>query len=155
MAFGGAGVATCPGCGAALSGLSTKSNDGVLCSSCHRYSQGDNGTLWLTDENRIADDPIFGSPLPERFNFPAVCCVCGQPEKSREKISLRMQNASSAVTAATVGVTSSTTVSVDVPHCGDHNGGALLSGTPDRTHIKFRSYPYLRLFCQANGTTPG
>jgi hypothetical protein len=155
MSFGGAGTSTCPICGAQLSGLSTKSNDGVLCASCHRYSEGKDGLLCPTDENRIADEPIFSSPLPEQFTFPGECCICAKPGVSREKISLRMQNSSSVVTAATVGVTTSTTVSVEVPHCAEHKGGARLSGTPQATHIKFRSYPYLSAFCQVNGTTPG
>jgi len=55
----------------------------------------------------------------------------------------------------TVGVTTRTIVSVEVPHCGQHKGGAQLSGTPSNPHIKFRSYRYLRAFCQANGTVPG
>jgi hypothetical protein len=155
MSFGGAGATTCPVCDAPLGGLSTKSNDGVLCAKCHRYSEGKDGVLWQTDENRIADDPVFSSPLPEQFAFPSQCCVCGSPETSREKISLRMQNASSAITAPAIGMTSSTTVSVEVPHCAEHKGGARLSGTPQATHIKFRSYPYLSAFCQMNGTTPG
>jgi hypothetical protein len=154
MSFGGAGTSTCPICGAQLSGLSTKSNDGVLCASCHRYSEGKDGLLCPTDENRIADDAIFSSPLPEQFTFPSECCICGKPGVSREKISLRMQNSSSALTAAAVGVTTSTTVSVEVPHCAEHKGGARLSGTPQAAHIKFRSYPYLSAFCQMNGTTP-
>jgi hypothetical protein len=155
MSFSGAGAAACPNCGAQLGGLSTKANDGVLCGNCHSYLEGKGGLLWQTDENRIADDAIFSSPLPAQFAFPGGCCVCGRPEARREQISLQTQNASSAVTAPTVGVTTSTRVSVDVPHCAEHNGGARLSGTPQLPHIKFRSYPYLRAFCQLNGTTPG
>jgi hypothetical protein len=155
MSFGGSGRTTCPACDAQLGGLSTKSNDGVLCLNCHRHSEGKDGLLWPTDENRIADEPIFSSPLPEQFTFLSGCCACGRPEVGREKIILRMQNNSSALTAATVGVTTSTTVSVEVPHCAEHEGGARLSGTPQSTHIKFRSYPYLSAFCQMNGTIPG
>src|SRR5262249_30604983 len=124
MAFGGSGTSTCPGCGAPLGGLSTKANDGVLCASCHNYSEGKDGTLWQTDQNRVADEPIFSSPLPAELNFPSECCVCGQAAVIREKISLRTQNASSAVTASAVGVTTSTEVSVEVPHCAEHKGGA-------------------------------
>jgi hypothetical protein len=155
MSFGGAGTATCPNCAAPLSGLSTKANDGVLCDKCHAYAEGQGGQLWVTDANRIADVPLFGSPLPEQFNFPPGCCVCGQPDAGREQISLRMQKASSAVTAPTIGVTTDQIVSVEVPHCAEHKGGARLSGTPQSPHIKFRSYPYLRAFCQLNNTTPG
>jgi hypothetical protein len=155
MALGGAGTGSCPVCGAALGGLSTKANDGVLCPSCHNYSEGKDGLLWQTDPNRIADEPMFSSPLPPEFKFPDGCCVCGRPAEGRETIRLRTQNASSAVTASTVGVTSSTEVSLGVPHCTEHKGGARLSGTPQSPHIKLRSYPYLRAFCQLNGTTPG
>jgi len=154
MSFGGSGTGVCPGCGAALSGLGTKNNDGVLCEGCHRYAEGQNGLLWMTDENRVADKPIFNSPLPERFNFPSVCCVCGNPETHREKISFTTQNASSAVTAATVGVRTTTTISVEVPHCDHHKDGARLSATAKSPLISFRSYPYLREFCQLNGTSP-
>jgi hypothetical protein len=152
--FGGAGTGACPGCGAALSGLGTKKNDGVLCGSCHRYAEGQSGALWLTDEDRVADDPIFSSPLPEQFSFPPSCCVCGNAETHREKISFTTQNASSALTASTIGVTSSTKISVEVPHCAEHKGGASLSATPKSPLIRFRSYPYLRAFCQLNDTTP-
>jgi hypothetical protein len=155
MAFGGAGTGACPACGAALSGLSTKANDGVLCPSCHAYCEGKDGSLWRTDPDRIADEPIFSSPLPPEFKFPSGCCVCGNPAVGSETIRIRTQNASSAITASTVGVTTSTEVSVGVPHCAEHKGGARLSGTPQSPHIKLRSYPYLRAFCQLNGTTPG
>jgi len=154
MSFGGSGTGACPGCGASLSGLGTKKNDGVLCGSCHRYAEGQSGSLWLTDENRIADDPIFSSPLPEQFAFPQGCCVCGNAETNREKISFTTQNASSVLTAPTVGLRSTTTVSVEVPHCVEHKGGASLSGTPKSSLIRFRSYPYLRAFCQLNSTSP-
>jgi hypothetical protein len=154
MSFGGAGRGTCPICDAQLSGLSTKANDGVLCANCHRYSEGKGGLLWQTDENRIADEPLFSSPLPEQFTFPSTCCICGKPGVSPEKISLRMQDNSAALTAVTVGVTTSTTVSVEVPHCAEHKGGARLGGTPKATLIRFRSYPYLSAFCQMNDTTP-
>src|ERR1700687_3358758 len=102
------------------------------------------------------ESPMNPSSLhPAQFTLPGGCCICGKPEVSSEKITLRTQNASSVVTTATVGVTTSTTVSVEVPHCAEHKGGARLSGTPQSTHIRFRSYPYLSAFCQMNGTTPG
>lgn len=155
VSVGGSGTSTCPVCGAQISGLSTKDNDGVICSNCRNYVEGRDGMLWRTDENRIAETPIFTSPLPERFTFPEGCCVCGLRETAREKITLAEQNASSVVTAPTIGVTTSTSLIVEVPHCPAHPGGALLSGTPKSPYIKFRSYPYLRAFCQLNGTIPG
>ncbi|MGI8787306.1 MAG: hypothetical protein ACR2HG_06050 [Pyrinomonadaceae bacterium] len=154
MSFGGSGVSVCPNCAAPLDGLSTKSNDGVLCRACHRYFEGKDGLLWQTDENRVADNPIFSSPLPEEFAFPKYCCVCGSPETSRETISYTTQNASSVITAPTIGVRTDTKISVGVPHCSQHKGGAALSGSPDKMLVRFRSYPYLRAFCQLNGTVP-
>ena len=155
IAFGGSGRSTCPVCNHALSGLSTKANDGVLCTGCHNYLEGKDGSLWQTDENRVADEAMFTSPLPQHFIFPRGCCVCGGKEASLETISMQSQNASSAVTAPVAGVTTRTIVSVEVPHCAQHESGAQLTGTPNNPHIKFRSYPYLRAFCQANSTVPG
>ena len=155
MAFGGSGKSNCPVCNQSLSGLSTKANDGVLCTGCQNYLEGKDGLLWQTDGNRVADDAIFTSPLPQRFIFPRGCCVCGGKEASLEPISMQTQNASSAVTAPVAGVTTRTIVSVEVPHCVEHKGGAQLTGTANNPHIKFRSYPYLRAFCQANSTVPG
>src|SRR5260370_17399599 len=94
MSFGGSGTSTCPGCQSRLTGLSTKSNDGVLCGGCNHYLEGNGGSLWQTDENRISDVPLFSSPLPAQFGFPGGCCVCGRPEAGLEKISLSNQNAS-------------------------------------------------------------
>ena len=155
MAFGGSGTSSCPVCNQPLSGLSTKANDGVLCTHCHNYLEGRDGLLWQTDQDRVAEEAIFASPLPERFVFPQGCCVCGEKEVGMEQISLQSQNASSAVTAPVAGVTTRTIVSVEVPHCDLHKSGAQLAGTPNNPHIKFRSYLYLRAFCQANSTVPG
>jgi hypothetical protein len=155
MSFGGAGSCTCPVCNAALAGLSIRANDGVLCDACHNYVEGKNGVLWQTDTARVAEEPMFSSPLPAAFNFPPGCCVCGAPEAGREQIKFRTMNASSAITASAVGLTTSTEVSVAVPHCAAHQGGARLSASAAHTQIKFRSYPYLRAFCQLNNTVPG
>lgn len=154
MAFAGSGNAACPACATPLSGLSTGSNEGVNCPNCHGYFEGKDGLLAPTDENRIAENPIFSTALPTAFDFPPGCCVCGLPETHREKVSLRTQDASSALTESTIGVTSSTTTSVEVPHCANHAGGAALAGVPSHPKIRFRSYPYLRAFCQLNKTTP-
>ena len=151
----GSGECPCPSCAQPLEGLGTKSNEGVLCPHCHRYFEGKNAQLWLTDESRIADNPTFTSPLPETFTFPDGCCVCGNPSTHKQTIQYTTQNASSAVTSPTVGLTTSTRISVEVPHCDGHKDGASLTGTPKSMHIRFRSYPYLRAFCDLNKTIPG
>ncbi len=155
MAISGAGECPCPACGKPLDGLTTGSNDGKLCPHCHRYFEGKNAQLWATDEMRIADHPQFSSPLPDSFTFPDACCVCAQPATKKQKIQLTTTNASSAVTQSTIGLTTTTRTSVEVPHCDQHKDGAMLTGTQSKTHIKFRSYPYLRAFCELNNTTPG
>jgi hypothetical protein len=153
MATGGAAVAPCPNCGKSITGLSTGSNEGRLCAGCHEYFEGTGGELWATDQSKIATTPIFSSPLPETFNFPPGCCVCGQPETRRVKISITTQGAGD-VALIPVGVRSTTRTSVEVPHCAQHDDGAALAGTKDHPKIRFRSYPYLRAFCDLNKTTP-
>jgi hypothetical protein len=155
MAVGGAGECSCPSCGKPLSGLSTGANNGVLCPGCHHYFEGKNGELWATDDTLVADAPTFASIVPEKFAFPPGCCVCGKESTRNIPISLHTTNASSVVTQSTIGLTTSTRTTVEVPHCGEHKDGAILTGTKDKPHIKFRSYPYLRAFCALNNTMPG
>lgn len=163
MAMSGAGVCQCPGCGSPMSGLSTGNNDAKLCTQCHHYFEGKDGMLWATDESRVADTPLYASPLPEQFGFPDVCCVCGKPPTHRQPVSMTTQNTPGtvkglAVTGLTDGLvtsTSRTRTTVEVPHCDEHKDGASLTGTAQNTHIRFRSYPYLRSFCEMNKTTPG
>lgn len=143
-----ANSATCPSCGTRLSQLSAKSNDGILCRNCWAYLEGSDGMLWRTDENRVADEPIFSSPLPESPIFPDKCCVCGRADVHLEKISSLMGTSRS-------NYPSNRWISADVPHCAKHEGGAQLGGDQDDPYIKFRSLPYLRAFCQMNRTNPG
>jgi hypothetical protein len=143
-----ANSAACPACGARLSQLSAKSNDGILCRHCQTFLEGIDGMLWRTDQNRVADQLIFCSPLPEDPVFPDRCCVCGRANTHLEKISSLMGSGPSPNP-------SNRWVSVDVPHCAEHNGGAQMGGDQDDPYIEFRSYPYLRAFCQMNSTDPG
>jgi hypothetical protein len=156
MAAFSSGQATCPGCGKALSSIGTSKNEGVFCEGCHKYLEGTGGELWVTDPNTVAKNPLFTSPLPETFTFPAGCCVCGKPETHRVKVSTTTQGGGDAAVGLATGgnVRSSTRISVEVPHCDEHKDGALLTGTKDHMKIRFRSYPYLRAFCEANHTEP-
>jgi len=164
MAFGGSGHAACPSCGAALSGLSTGANDGVLCEKCLAFAEGTQGTLTATDPSRVADKPVFGTVLPAQYHWPQGCCVCGASPTQGQKIRTNLQNHGSAmallgVSAATGGAVTGragyTAVEVEVPHCASHKEGAMLADAGGgRAKIHFRSYPYLRAFCQQNGTQP-
>jgi len=165
MAIGGSGVAPCPGCGAQVTSLSTGTNDGVLCGGCKKFLEGKDGALRVTGESRIADTPLFGALLPESFAWPEGCCVCGKPAVRRDAISVSLPSAASAgkgaaVTALTGGAVTQTgggvRYTVEVPHCGDHREGASLgAGSGSQVRIRFRSYPYLRSFCETNKITPG
>jgi|GEM_PF-2290774 len=164
MALGGSGEAACPSCGAALSGLSTGANDGVLCEKCYLFVEGTQGTLAPTDPNRVADKPLFGTLLPAQYQWPQGCCVCGISPTQGQKVQTNLQNQGSAMTligvsavtgGAVTGRAGYTAVSVEVPHCASHKEGAMLADAGGgRVKIRFRSYPYLRAFCQHNGTQP-
>ncbi len=165
MAVAGAASAPCPGCGATLDGLSTGLNDGVCCGGCHRFLEGKGGELWLTDPNRIAGEPLFGTRLGESFDWPDGCCQCSTPATRRLPTSINITTGSSSAGNAAVGVLSGGTVvatgggtriTIEVPHCEQHDNGARLSapnGLKD-VRILFRSYPYLRAFCEKNGSEP-
>jgi hypothetical protein len=164
MAVGGSAEAACPSCGAKLGGLSTGANDGVLCEKCHFFADGKQGTLAVTDPNRVAEKPTFGTLLPAQYQWPNGCCVCGAPPTRGEKVQTHIQNQGSAlkligVSAATGGAVTGragyTLVEVEVPHCGTHKDGASIAAAGgDRVRIRFRSYPYLRAFCQQNAVPP-
>jgi hypothetical protein len=162
--FGGAGEAPCPGCNAPLSGLSTGKNDGVLCSQCLGFFEGTGGKLWATEPARIAETPLFGTKLPERYDWPPGCCVCGASATRGEPVSTIVQNTGSA--AAVVGVAAvtggavtgsagTTRFTIEVPHCAAHKEGAWLSAAGGKDlRVSFKSYPYLRAFCHRNGLRP-
>jgi hypothetical protein len=164
MAVGGSGEAACPSCGASLGGLSTGANDGVLCEKCHAFAEGKQGTLAVTDPLRVADKPTFGTLLPAQYQWPQGCCVCGSGPTQGQKIRAHLQNQGSAmaligVSAATGGAVTGragyTSVEVEVPHCANHKEGAELADAGGgRVKIRFRSFPYLRAFCQQNATQP-
>ena len=162
-AVSGSGVAPCPGCGAQVTGLSTGSNDGVLCAGCKKFLEGKAGILQVTDPQRVADSPLFGTVLPESFAWPEMCCLCAQPATRREAVSVSLPSAAStgknlAVDVLSGGAVTSTgggtRYTVEVPHCAAHQHGAELGSHTQGVKIRFRSYPYLRAFCELNKTSP-
>jgi hypothetical protein len=153
----GSGSCSCPRCGAALSGLALTSNAAVLCGSCHHYFEGKDRSLWEIDPDRVAGQPLFRSQLHEHAEFPDACCVCGAEVRRCDEIMLTTRE-TEAWQWASVGAGEThawKAVTVSVPHCEDHADGAIL-GLDSRLgpYIRFRSYPYLRAFCQLNGTHP-
>ena len=164
MSYCGAGEASCPSCDKIVSGLSTGSNDGILCPECTNYLEGKGGKLWITDHSRIADSPVFSSPLPDEFSFPDGCCVCGSPATHNESVSANIQSDKSTAAMAGVTVLSGGAVSgragytewtVQVPHCDSHKQGASLGSLGSgKVKISFKSLPYLQAFCKTNNTKP-
>jgi hypothetical protein len=152
-----AGSCCCPRCGATLSGLALTSNAAVLCGSCHTYFEGKDRSLWEIDPDRVAGQPLFRSQLPEHAEFPDVCCVCGAEGRRKDEILLTTRETESWQSGSGGAGETHTwkAISVSVPHCEDHTDGAIL-GLDSRLgpYIRFRSYPYLRAFCQLNGTQP-
>jgi hypothetical protein len=142
-AVAGSGIAPCPACGIRIDGLSTVSNDGVLCNGCKKYLESREGYLRVTFENRVADTPLFGVTLPELFRLPQVCCVCAKPAAQLEPLSVKALDSKD-----------SRRVTADVPHCAEHHGGAALVPRGKRAQIRFRSYPYFRAFCELNKLSP-
>lgn len=160
--IGGSAEAPCPSCNATIDSLGTGANDGTCCAACHVYVEGTQGELWVTDLARVADRPIFATKLGAQHAWPDGCCVCGRPATRGVPVSAtRAKSGSNAATAIATGgavlATSSTTFTVQVPHCAEHDNGAHLSaGARDKDmRILFRSYPYLRSFCERNGAQPG
>ena len=162
-AVSGSGTAPCPGCGAQVGGLSMGANDGVLCAGCRKFLEGKAGTLQVTDEQRVADSPTFGTVLPESFSWPEQCCLCAQPATRREALSISVPSAATAgknlaVDAVTGGVLTrtggGTRYTVEVPHCAEHQHGAELGSHTHGVKIRFRSYPFLRAFCALNQIDP-
>jgi hypothetical protein len=159
-----AGEAPCPGCNAPLSALSTGDNDGVVCEKCFGFFEGKAGKLHATDPARVAERPLFGAKLPERYEWPDGCCVCGATATRKEAVTTTVQNTGSA--AAVIGVSAvtggavtgsagTTKFTIEVPHCDAHNGGADLSAMGGKDlKLRFKSYPYLRAFCERNGLKP-
>ena len=152
-------------CGAKLGGLSTGANDGVLCEKCRTFAEGKQGTLAVTDPNRVADKPTFGTLLPAQYQWPNGCCVCGAPPTRGEKVAdphpepgLRAGADRRQRGHRRCGDRSRRLHrrrGRGPWHCGTHSDGASIAAAGgNRVRIRFRSYPYLRAFCQQNAVPP-
>ncbi|MDI1475125.1 hypothetical protein [Polyangium sp. y55x31] len=127
-------VAACPGCGGTVQGLSQKIDCvGHSCGHCKRFVEVERGRLVLTPPDRASDAPSFGVLLRgSPGELPAICCTCGAP-------STRTQG------FAVAGV------SLDIPHCDNHEPSARLRKAAGRVRLEVAS---LR-FAQALGERDG
>jgi|WetSurMetagenome_2_1015567.scaffolds.fasta_scaffold128909_2 hypothetical protein len=154
-----AGSANCPSCGRRLTSLSLMSQSSYRrCPYCENYNQDGGGWLRSLEENCIAGEPAFSIYLPKEFRLPDLCCLCGQPATRTEKLSLKLR-----VSSGPVAVTQQeVVVSLNAPHCDNHQGGAKLTretrekpGTftepgPVATVLKVQSYAFYQEFRRLN-----
>jgi hypothetical protein len=160
--LGGSGSAPCPVCRAKIHDVERRGRvDGILCARCGRFLESVDGEVRPVDDDRVAHVPLFGAVLPEHFAWPPGCVVCGAPvTQSLPARTTRVDEATVGLNivglamAATVGVGFAArcgSVAVDVPHCGEHDDGAVLAaGGPTGFLVFFRSLRYQREFCALN-----
>lgn len=164
----GSGSAACPACKAKIDDVERTGHvEGILCAQCGIFLRSDEGELRPMDLNTIAERPIFGASLADGFTWPAGCVVCGGavtqalPAGVLESDTSRDLgiNVMGLAMAATIGVgfwvDNGKRVRLDVPHCGEHDDGAILTRTGSNKYmLLFRSYPYQRAFCELNRALP-
>jgi hypothetical protein len=162
--LGGVGSAPCPACGAQIEDLERRgSAEGILCQRCNHFLESKGGKLRVTAPDTVADMPVFGAALPERFYWPPGCVVCGAPPTQDLPIRIQKTDVAESVVGSMAGlavggligvgfvVRSGKRIALHVPHCRDHDDGAVLAqGGPTEFMILFRSYPYQRAFCELN-----
>jgi len=148
-ASGGAWTAACPNCGATMSssefGDEAKLREPkvVKCPRCGVYVRGTEA-LAVVEEGYIHDKPVFAAPLPERFQWPGGCQVCGGQVIRTVKAEGRSFAGSM---GGVVGVGVTTVVSVDVPVCDAHlHEPVWLVRTSSGPVILFKAIEFWRRF---------
>ncbi len=166
-----AGSAPCPWCGK-TSSVPMGSNSYHKCVECGEYREGTGNRLGRTEKTHVAEEPrfsvglqppgggIFMSPsvsaaVPMKSNktvnlelkWPKGCCVCGKPAKNKETIKKAVSQDKMAGVVQSIS-----TIELQIPHCGEHSGGAALDISAEERglSIKFRSYAYRNKFRDLN-----
>lgn len=153
VAIWGSGTASCPNCGARLTGLMTSADE--RCNHCGRYVEVRQRRAWEIDPERVDANRPFAVPLGESFRMPELCAACGRPATKFETVSMETRESSSAI-SLTVGVFQN---SIAVPHCDSHSGGGRLDregvqGTTSPmtlvTVLRVKSYRFYLEFLRMN-----
>jgi hypothetical protein len=179
------GRKSCPVCDGPID-TATKSS-ALLCKGCDSYLDLVEGALQRTSENKLDSHHVFGTPTPwtdlRAITFPTIfapmvqltdlaltkkagvrvldarwpdgCCICGKPATRRER-QARVVIFPREWGIFNIGSQKATLVA-DVPHCGEHAGGAvfdrvsfaILAGDPD-FGLCFRSLAYRNAFRKLN-----
>ncbi len=154
MKEGGFAVAPCPGCGAPLKFQFAKQARILQCASCGLWSEGTETMAPVPDE-RVADFPVFSSPLPEgEVRWPAndagevVCSMCDRPARF---IKIEGMDPVRALGSMVLPVSVSTVHSIMVPVCDEHHDGVALLVSGSQSALGFRSRAYQLRFCAVNG----
>lgn len=143
---GGFAQAPCPCCGEALRFQFPKMARTMQCDECAAWAEGTE-TMALVPDDRIAESPVFTTPLPEGgIAWPLgadqqPCC----PMCDRTASGFRKIDGSDAIgmTAAMVSPVSVRKVhSLEVPICGEHSDGIALFVTGSDLKLGFRSRGY-------------
>ena len=130
----------------------------LLCSVADR-------ALRAAHPGEVLEKPVLRAPLAEKVMWPDGCVVCGSPAtrtliargESSKAVSNLLTSAVGLGLAGTVGVgfgadRGKTVVTLDAPHCQDHEGGVAvdfsLGGSP---RIVYRAVDRFRAFCEKNG----
>lgn len=151
-AFRASCKADCPACGETIEELSDGRNRPRPCRGCDHFVEGVGGELWAVDQDAVFRKPMLSVLRPQRFAFPNACCVCCGPPTHGETICEEVAHGATAVTLV-AGVTVHNKITIDgIPHCAEHSDGIAVD---DNSHLRFRSYPFLRAFCRLNRIRPG
>jgi hypothetical protein len=159
----GSGSAPCPACGEPVHDVERSGRSaGILCAGCGRFLCSEGGELRPMDEDAVADEPVFGAALTASFQWPPGCVVCGAPVTQALPVRI-MEAEATSVGMSVVGLAMAATfgvgflvyngrrISIDVPHCAEHDDGVVLAeGGPTGFLLLFRSHPYQREFCALN-----
>jgi hypothetical protein len=137
-ASSGSYLSECPVCGTQLRGLIGLTR----CPQCLAYGQISEGAYYELQPDFVNKAALLALPLGERKEMPPLCCACGAPAARTERLRIiRLEFA----------------FDLDVPHCGQHTGGADLDSEPiagkrksQAPVLKVKSYAFYRACVQAN-----
>jgi hypothetical protein len=153
FAVRGSVEAPCPACGGRITTvLWRKDNTPVRCPCCHEFVEGTNGRVWVVPDDRVSEQGIFKSDMPDGAKLPETCCRCGQPATRSDQYQWRK-----GFTYEGGGGPKPVVAMIAVPYCAAHRDAITVrehSQYGTRT-IVFQTPGPLREFCRLNDTMAG
>jgi hypothetical protein len=148
---GGAGLATCPGCGHANPVLHVTMHRYLCCAGCHTWLEGSTTSNVVPDDH-VASHPVFDLELPTSPVWPEGCPVCGAPVTRMREIEGTDVVGDAFAMVAPVAIQK--VIKLQVPCCEQHEDGVALHREGGLGIISFRSLSYWRRFMSANASRP-